>query len=130
MSFVFFKQKTADEMRISDWSSDVCSSDLTGAPHIPHSLFPIPAFRFTSIVGKKLVAMRIEQFQRAAAAAGDAGQRVLGDLHVQAGFLAQQAVHVAQQRAAAGEHDAQSSEEHTSELQSLMRISYAAFGLK
>src|SRR3546814_2947892 len=33
MSFVFvffFKQKTAYEMRISDWSSDVCSSDLTG----------------------------------------------------------------------------------------------------
>src|SRR3546814_4228383 len=26
----FFKQKTAYEMRISDWSSDVCSSDLTG----------------------------------------------------------------------------------------------------
>src|SRR3546814_6490225 len=28
MCFFFFKQKTADEMRISDWSSDVCSSDL------------------------------------------------------------------------------------------------------
>src|SRR3546814_9533445 len=28
--FVFFKQKTAYEMRISDWSSDVCSSDLCG----------------------------------------------------------------------------------------------------
>src|SRR3546814_3573305 len=28
-SFFFFKQKTAYEMRISDWSSDVCSSDLT-----------------------------------------------------------------------------------------------------
>src|SRR3546814_3274235 len=28
---VFFKQKTAYEMRISDWSSDVCSSDLTEA---------------------------------------------------------------------------------------------------
>src|SRR3546814_13377352 len=27
--FFFFKQKTADEMRISDWSSGVCSSDLT-----------------------------------------------------------------------------------------------------
>src|SRR3546814_7527707 len=27
----FFKQKTAYEMRISDWSSDVCSSDLAGA---------------------------------------------------------------------------------------------------
>src|SRR3546814_3861067 len=28
--FCFFKQKTAYEMRISDWSSDVCSSDLIG----------------------------------------------------------------------------------------------------
>src|SRR3546814_1823697 len=28
LCFVFFKQKTAYEMRISDWSSDVCSSDL------------------------------------------------------------------------------------------------------
>src|SRR3546814_10385277 len=28
--FFFFKQKTAYEMRISDWSSDVCSSDLVG----------------------------------------------------------------------------------------------------
>src|SRR3546814_10353605 len=28
MFFLFFKQKTAYEMRISDWSSDVCSSDL------------------------------------------------------------------------------------------------------
>src|SRR3546814_2548484 len=30
-SVVFFKQKTAYEMRISAWSSDVCSSDLVGA---------------------------------------------------------------------------------------------------
>src|SRR3546814_9932130 len=29
VGFFFFKQKTAYEMRISDWSSDVCSSDLT-----------------------------------------------------------------------------------------------------
>src|SRR3546814_5924967 len=29
--FFFFKQKTAYEMRISDWSSDVCSSDLAHA---------------------------------------------------------------------------------------------------
>src|SRR3546814_8848479 len=29
--FCFFKQKTAYEMRISDWSSDVCSSDLHAA---------------------------------------------------------------------------------------------------
>src|SRR3546814_8952928 len=29
----FFEQKTAYEMRISDWSSDVCSSDLRGQAH-------------------------------------------------------------------------------------------------
>src|SRR3546814_10214526 len=29
----FFKQKTAYEMRISDWSSDVCSSDLATSQH-------------------------------------------------------------------------------------------------
>src|SRR3546814_15282311 len=32
-----FKQKTAYEMRISDWSSDVCSSDLTACQARPHS---------------------------------------------------------------------------------------------
>src|SRR3546814_4377299 len=33
--FFFFKQKTAYEMRISDWSSDVCSSDLLFRPDFP-----------------------------------------------------------------------------------------------
>src|SRR3546814_5425738 len=34
----FFKQKTAYEMRISDWNSDVCSSDLhIGINKLPHS---------------------------------------------------------------------------------------------
>src|SRR3546814_5408236 len=33
-SFFFFKQKTAYEMRISDWSSDVCSSDLGHGTHV------------------------------------------------------------------------------------------------
>src|SRR3546814_18887186 len=32
--FFFFKQKTAYEMRISDWSSDVCSSDLSEARNL------------------------------------------------------------------------------------------------
>src|SRR3546814_7346076 len=51
-NFFFFKQKTAYEMRISDWSSDVCSSDLLvrggimragrsfvvrAQPHAPHA---------------------------------------------------------------------------------------------
>src|SRR3546814_2162923 len=34
----FFKQKTAYEMRISDWSSDVCSSDLLHAQIMRHSM--------------------------------------------------------------------------------------------
>src|SRR3546814_20963474 len=33
----FFKQKTAYEMRISDWSSDVCSSDLREEADMAHS---------------------------------------------------------------------------------------------
>src|SRR3546814_664293 len=37
--FFFFKQKTAYEMRISDWSSDVCSSDLpTPTPLVPKTM--------------------------------------------------------------------------------------------
>src|SRR3546814_3056934 len=39
--FFFFKQKTAYEMRISDWSSDVCSSDL-GLPTMPQPLATVP----------------------------------------------------------------------------------------
>src|SRR3546814_7859895 len=46
MWFFFFKQKTAYEMRISDWSSDVCSSDLPdGEPRAQpqHRVEPPPA---------------------------------------------------------------------------------------
>src|SRR3546814_9788823 len=38
----FFKQKTAYEMRNSDWSSDVCSSDLFGAATVMHRESPSP----------------------------------------------------------------------------------------
>src|SRR3546814_4383813 len=43
--FFFFKQKTAYEMRISDWSSDVCSSDLLpgGEPFIVPMAIPLIA---------------------------------------------------------------------------------------
>src|SRR3546814_9114974 len=37
--FFFFKQKTAYEMRISDWSSDVCSSDLLAIPKLDRLIF-------------------------------------------------------------------------------------------
>src|SRR3546814_3882783 len=40
--FFFFKQKTAYEMRISDWSSDVCSSDLkTSGAHIAGNAYDV-----------------------------------------------------------------------------------------
>src|SRR3546814_6459438 len=55
----FFKQKTAYEMRISDWSSDVCSSDLIAAKqlHEPAHLFqrrfrqPFPRFLLDQFLG-------------------------------------------------------------------------------
>src|SRR3546814_8257002 len=44
--FFFFKQKTAYEMRISDWSSDVCSSDLARRrPGHHHRLAGLPDHR-------------------------------------------------------------------------------------
>src|SRR3546814_2233198 len=42
--FLFFKQKTAYEMRISDWSSDVCSSDLGDGAGLQQRL-ELPALR-------------------------------------------------------------------------------------
>src|SRR3546814_18657153 len=44
LSFMFFMQKTAYEMRISDWSSDVCSSDLlaTQNPLEQEGTYPLP----------------------------------------------------------------------------------------
>src|SRR3546814_5325009 len=42
--FFFFKQKTAYEMRISDWSSDVCSSDLQFRKDVGIGPFPCAKF--------------------------------------------------------------------------------------
>src|SRR3546814_3792841 len=39
LCFFFFKQKTAYELRISDWSSDVCSSDLIDVHHAIPEIF-------------------------------------------------------------------------------------------
>src|SRR3546814_9014646 len=41
--FFFFNQKTAYEMRISDWSSDVCSSDLDGNDNSDNGSHTLPA---------------------------------------------------------------------------------------
>src|SRR3546814_21120368 len=47
----FFKQKTAYEMRISDWSSDVCSSDLFPNPQsrFPNPGLPMSVLRFDNV---------------------------------------------------------------------------------
>src|SRR3546814_7455461 len=50
IGFFFFKQKTAYEMRISDWSSDVCSSDLPA----PFVLVKVPVDQFERRFGMML----------------------------------------------------------------------------
>src|SRR3546814_6562565 len=109
--FFFFKQKTAYEMRISDWSSDVCSSDLHRGPALPvlHQGGPDRVGAAGRAVGG-----------REHGPGGAGGVR---------GFRRSLApVHAGHRAGARLLHER--SEEHTSELQSLMRISYAVFCLK
>src|SRR3546814_8788726 len=102
-------------MRISDWSSDVCSSDLPAPwPRTLLSAFSaIPWRQETPAAGQLCAALHAAGARRGARRAG-AG--AAGDRH-RAQRSHRQPVAVR-------------SEEHTSELQSLMRISYAVFCLK
>src|SRR3546814_5998499 len=121
--FFFFKQKTAYEMRISDWSSDVCSSDLIDAD-LPMLVTDERAFRqmllnllgnavkFTPAGGRVVLAARIEQDGRMAIGVADTG------------------IGMKKEDIPRALEPFVRSEEHTSELQSLMRISYAVFCLK
>src|SRR3546814_3373051 len=47
----FFKQKTAYEMRISDWSSDVCSSDLSAASFCCCAAMALPFVHMVAYCG-------------------------------------------------------------------------------
>src|SRR3546814_9924023 len=120
----FFKQKTAYERRISDWSSDVCSSDLDFGVGAVGVVADADKHRRHDQEGHEhddVVAVVPDRFHDAVA--GAAG-RVL---------QLRQALRERQrgQRGGAQCHGgALRSEEHTSELQSLMRISYAVFCLK
>src|SRR3546814_3918882 len=98
-------------MRISDWSSDVCSSDLPAADR---------SERFARHIGT-LARVGTERLVEEAAehAADDRG-------YPEQPQLLQRPTACDQRRAGA----ARRSEEHTSELQSLMRIWYAVFCLK
>src|SRR3546814_6488481 len=116
--FFFFKQKTAYEMRISDWSSDVCSSDLF--QHIFHGYQAGNSAMFVDHDGQ-MIAAAAEVVQQHIQAFGFRNE--YGGTHERAqvdGRIGDGKQEVLGQR----------SEEHTSELQSLMRISYAVFCLK
>src|SRR3546814_1374528 len=118
--FFFFKQKTAYEMRISDWSSDVCSSDLARrewralrARHCPW----LRRQRYDNPLTHSSVQNSIETLVRLSSGNGRSA----------CGRTAHPPR--ACPRRYCGERAARS-EEHTSELQSLMPISYAVFCLK
>src|SRR3546814_6086307 len=58
----FFKQKTAYEMRISDWSSDVCSSDLAARDHPTVLFFGLALSVTLMAVAANLIARIIERY--------------------------------------------------------------------
>src|SRR3546814_8084254 len=97
-------------MRISDWSSDVCSSDLiciTSGIAVKSGDAPENAFRLPEVAGVA-VEPRLAEGTKCARS-----WRVTTDVGSDPDYP-----------------DVSRSEEHTSELQSLMRISYAVFCLK
>src|SRR3546814_6042274 len=122
----FFKQKTAYEMRISDWSSDVCSSDL-----IDRALERLEAGQ-----AKRLLISGVARAVKPKELAAEYGRpHKLFDCCIALGFEAEDtrsnATEVASWVARRNYKTVRlRSEEQPSEIQSLMRISYAAFCLK
>src|SRR3546814_7709724 len=115
--FFFFKQKTAYEMRISDWSSDVCSSDLR-ADLLLVSQY---GFEFALIGGHGGLAHAMASLTSDAMSKSQAfpGRVSFRSFMVSFSALSGSSASAPTTR----------SEEHTSELQSLMRTSYAVFCL-
>src|SRR3546814_4866342 len=97
-------------MRISDWSSDVCSSDLRRRGDRARSATRCPM--------RLILASKSASRRAMLDAAGVPYEAVAANVDEEAVKIAMRAEKVAR------------SEEHTSELQSLMRISYAVFCLK
>src|SRR3546814_3880336 len=117
-------------MRISDWSSDVCSSDLHHPLHIPEGLLGIKSRSFMIHQGSDI-------FVESLSLDGDSGR----DFSIRhnrvtdcAGIIISRAPDILPASLDVDVHQeagkVSRSEEHTSELQSLMRISYAVFCLK
>src|SRR3546814_3807913 len=124
-------------MRISDWSSDVCSSDLASAaagasvtaparlPPTPHRApFTrlVPRLRLSDSAAIQRLSVDRRSQRRVDQPAIDHDRGADDVIAGAAGEVDRGPRHILR--------DADRSEEHTSELQSLMRISYAVFCLK
>src|SRR3546814_9489869 len=122
----FFKQKTAYELRISDWSSDVCSSDLANPVFsIPFANLRTVARLFPRYAGDPCVGATNSATITQCTAKGYRGAYDSNNpANLQGGYFFGGNANIAAERGKTR------SEEHTSELQSLMRISYAVFCLK
>src|SRR3546814_7849392 len=112
-------------MRISDWSSDVCSSDLAQRLRMAHRLADVVA----PLQPHQRIANRQEIF-------ADDHQPRFGQQEMDVRDAAMQRIFDRDHRAIGAailhgfDRVGERSEEHTSELQSLMRNSYAVFCLK
>src|SRR3546814_980602 len=116
--FFFFKQKTAYEMRISDWSSDVCSADLLDQAQAGQTII-------VDVTAQDYRSGRSPRAPFGVEAVDRAGDHVRLVYFGRTSGLARKLFPLGEARRVSGR-----SEEHTSELQSLMRHSYAVFCLK
>src|SRR3546814_10246214 len=118
-------------MRISDWSSDVCSSDLRGEVAPERRRLPPVAL----VPPQPAVIAAVIVLDPAQSGERERGHDGFEPRPMRAGDLLFQCREIGGDQAVvmvgiADQEVAPRSEEHTSELQSLMRISYAVFCLK
>src|SRR3546814_8600441 len=130
--FFFFKQKTAYEMRISDWSSDVCSSDLCSS--LPSALSrrirsSPPERSATAVKPSNRSKSSMNTSSRCGTRSVQSAREVLPSGAVTSlKLVAPSALVRITQRPP--RWSASRSEEHTSDIQSLMLLSYAVFCLQ
>src|SRR3546814_3363123 len=130
LSFFFFKQKTAYEMRISDWSSDVCSSDLIGGRRDGTEQRGAQSSGQPRGQGAPRSGRKVEGMSRHVAPPRSRCRLVVESNADQGTTKKPKTVSPDFSAGRRKETGANRSEEHTSELQSLMSNSSAVFCLK